>query len=144
MRERACSPEDEPLGIDRLAVISFFRVFRLDSNPGCKGRYRVRASQPYYRGHLRVVGSGITRHGFASLHFLIFGHKRDYLGNEIIQQRRSHCSCSSLCREGSFPTFWRLLSSKLPSISRGFLRVRLNPAQTVNPQNYELTKWCLL
>lgn len=82
-------------------------------------------------------------HGLAALPFLTVDNEHDYLGTQIIKWKRGHCSCCILCKAHS-PTFCRLLSAKIPSMSCGLLRAQLNPAQIVNPQSYELNKWCLL
>lgn len=72
---RACSPEGEPVGVNLLAVISFFRVSRLHSSPGCKRLLPSlgKAAQPRYQ---RLSQHGGIRddflHGFASWRFLIF------------------------------------------------------------------------
>lgn len=77
---RACSPEGEPVGVNLLAVISFLRVSRLHSSPGCKRLLPSlgKAAQPRYQGLSQRGGiRDDFLPGFASWRFLIFCSEHD-------------------------------------------------------------------
>lgn len=79
MRERACSPEMSFLSSEFSDWIPT-QDGKAVTKSGQAGAATSQGSSP--RGRVRG-----DPHGSASLHFLVFSNERDYLGNEIIQQR---------------------------------------------------------